>query len=69
LGYHLILLAGADQPTTTFITPFGCFCYVKMPYGLKNVGVTYQRCMQFCIKEQIENNLEVYVDEIVMKSQ
>jgi hypothetical protein len=40
-GYHQIPLAEADQPTTTFITPFGCFCYVKMSFGLKNMGATY----------------------------
>jgi hypothetical protein len=45
LGYHQILLAEADQPATTFITLFGCFCYVKMPFELKNVGATYQWCM------------------------
>jgi hypothetical protein len=44
-GYHQIPLAEADQPATTFITPFGCFCYVKMPFELKNVGATYQWCM------------------------
>jgi hypothetical protein len=43
--YHWIPLAKADQPATTFITPFGCFCYVKMSFRLKNVGATYQRCM------------------------
>jgi hypothetical protein len=45
LGYHKITLTEADQPTTTFITPFDCFCYVKMLFRLKNVGATYQRCM------------------------
>jgi hypothetical protein len=44
-GYHQICLAKADQPTTTFITPFGCFCYVKLSFGLKNTGATYQHCM------------------------
>jgi hypothetical protein len=38
-GYHQIPPAEADQPTTTFITPFGCFCYVKMSFGLENVGL------------------------------
>jgi hypothetical protein len=45
-GYHQIPLAEAAQPATTFITPFGCFCYMKMPFGLKNMGATYQWCMQ-----------------------
>jgi hypothetical protein len=61
-------LAEADQPATTFITPFNCFCYVKMLFGLKNAGATYQRCMQFRIKGQIGRKLEVYVDNIIVKS-
>jgi hypothetical protein len=40
----------ADLHTTTFITPFGYFYYVKMSFGLKNAGATYQWCMQFCFK-------------------
>jgi hypothetical protein len=40
-GYHQIPLTEADQSATTFITPFGCFCYVKMLFGLKNAGATY----------------------------
>jgi hypothetical protein len=67
-GYHQIPLAEVDQPTTTFITPFGCFCYVKMAFGLKNVGATYQWCTQFYFKEQIGWNLVVYVDDIIVKS-
>jgi hypothetical protein len=43
-------------------------CYVKMPSRLKNAGVTYQRCMQSCFKGQIRRNLEVYVDDIIMKT-
>jgi hypothetical protein len=39
-GYHQIPLAEVDQPSATFIIPFGCFCYVKMPFGLKNAGAT-----------------------------
>jgi hypothetical protein len=67
-GYHQIPLTKVDQPTTTFITPFGYFCYIKMLFGLKNVGATYQRCMKVCFKEQIGRNLEVYVDYIMIKS-
>jgi hypothetical protein len=68
-GYHQIPLAKVDQPATTFITHFGCYCYVKMLFGLNNVGATYQWCMQFCFKEQIGHNLEVYIDDIMIKSQ
>jgi hypothetical protein len=67
-GYNQIPLTEADQPATTSITPFGCFCYVKMSFGLKNTGATHQRCMQFCFKWQIGRNLDVYVDDIVVKS-
>jgi hypothetical protein len=66
-GYHQIPLTEADQPSTTFITPFGCFCYMKMSLGLKNVGATYQQCMQSCFEGQIGRNLEVYVDGIIIK--
>jgi hypothetical protein len=41
---------------------------MTMPFGLKNAGATYQRCMQACLKEQIGHNIEVYVDDIVIKS-
>jgi hypothetical protein len=38
LGFHQIPLTEVDQPATTFITPFSCFCYIKMSYELKNMG-------------------------------
>jgi hypothetical protein len=45
-GYHQIKMKESDQLSTSFITPFGMFCYVTMPFGLRNAGATYQRCMQ-----------------------
>jgi hypothetical protein len=45
-GYHQIPLNPTDQINTSFITPYGVYCYMTMPFGLKNAGVTYQRCMQ-----------------------
>jgi hypothetical protein len=50
LGYHHKPLTEAELPATTFITPFRCFCYVKMSFRLKNARATYQRCMQSCFK-------------------
>src|SRR3954466_12301364 len=57
-----------DEEHTSFITPYGVFCYRTMPFGLKNDGATYQRMMQACVKEQIERNMQVYVEDIVIKT-
>jgi hypothetical protein len=45
-GYHQIAMCLADQLATSFITSFGTYCYQMMPFGLKNVGATFQRCMR-----------------------
>jgi hypothetical protein len=55
-----------DEEKTAFITPYGVFCYNTMPFGLKNAGATYQRCMQDCLREQIGRNVQVYVDDVVI---
>jgi hypothetical protein len=55
-----------DQKATSFITPFGTFGYVTMPFGLKNVGATYQRMMQRWLKEQIGWNVPAYVNNITV---
>jgi hypothetical protein len=41
-GYHQITMKEFDQLATSFITPFGLYCYVSMPFGLKNTGAAYQ---------------------------
>jgi hypothetical protein len=58
----------SDQLATSFITPFGMYCYVTMPFGLRNVGATYQRCMQHVFGDHIGRTVEAYVDEIVVKT-
>jgi hypothetical protein len=58
----------SDQLTTSFITPFGMYCYVTMPFGLRNAGATYQRCMQHVFGDHIRQTVEAYVDDIVMKT-
>jgi hypothetical protein len=51
-GYHQISLATNDEEKTSFITPFGIFCYTKMAFRLKNGGggATYQKCMHIILK-------------------
>src|SRR4051812_17408604 len=61
-------MAAKDQEKTVLITPFGAFCYVSMPFGLKSAQATYQRCMQNCLHNQIGHNVHAYVDDIVVKS-
>nr|KAJ0195274.1 hypothetical protein LSAT_V11C700375530 [Lactuca sativa] len=53
---------------TSFHTEQGTFCYVKMSFGLKNVGATYQRLMDNVFSDQPGRNIEVYVDDMVIKS-
>ncbi|XP_075475860.1 uncharacterized protein LOC142513968 [Primulina tabacum] len=67
-GYHQIPLAVEDQDKVSFITSEGTFCYVVMPFGLKNAGATYQRLMDKVFSKQMGRNVEVYVDDIMVKS-
>ena len=67
-GYHQITIKEFDQLTTSFINPFGSICYVTMPFGLKNAGATYQRCMLKCFRDLIGRTIEAYVDDIKVKS-
>ena len=67
-GFHQIPLNPDDQIKTAFITPYGAYCYLTMPFGLRNAGATYQRCMQKCLHSQIGKNVQVYVDDIVIKT-
>jgi hypothetical protein len=55
-----------DEEKTAFITPYGVYCYMMMPFTLKNMGATYQRMMQACLKEQIGRNVQVYIDDMVI---
>ena len=61
-------MAVKDQEKMDFITPFGAFCYVSMPFGLKSAQATYQRCVQNCLHNQIGRNVRAYVDDIMVKS-
>ena len=62
------MMKESDRLATSFITPFESFCYVSMPFSLKNAGATYQRCMLNCFRDLIGRTVEAYVDDIVVKS-
>ena len=67
-GYHQIPLATDDQEKIAFITPVGNYHYKVMPFGLKNAGSTYQRMMTKMFELQLGKNVEVYIDDMVVKS-
>ena len=67
-GYHQIPLALDDQEKIAFVTPIGNYHYKVMSFGLKNAGSTYQRMMTRMFKSQLEKNIEIYIDDMVVKS-
>ncbi|RDX58414.1 hypothetical protein CR513_62271, partial [Mucuna pruriens] len=68
-GYNQIRMHPQDGEKTTFITDEGAFCYQVMPFGLKNAGATYQRLMDKIFKGILGRDVEVYVDDMVARSQ
>lgn len=67
-GYNLIFMHVANQEHTSFRTNKGVYCYKVMPFGLKNAGATYQRLVNRMFKGQIGRNMEVYVNDMLVKS-
>ena len=68
-GYYQISLALDDQEKTAFVTPVGNYHYKVMPFGLKNAGSTYQWMITKMFEPQVGKNVEVYIDDMVVKSQ
>ena len=66
-GYNQIQMAEEDQEKIAFITSQGLYCYKVMPFGLKNVGAMYQRLVNQMFSKQIERNVEVYMDNMLVK--
>ena len=57
-----------DAEKTAFTTPWGTYCYMVMPFGLKNVGATYMRAMTIMFHDMMHKEIEVYVDGVIIKS-
>ena len=67
-GYHQIPLALDDQKNTTFVTTTGNYHYKVVPFGLKNAGSIYQRMTTKMFEPQLGKNVEVYINDMVVKS-
>ncbi|KAK1663155.1 hypothetical protein QYE76_051314 [Lolium multiflorum] len=69
-GYNQIFMAPEDIHKTAFRVPgsVGLFEYVVMTFGLKNAGATYQRAMNYIFHDLIGKLVEIYIDDVVVKS-
>ena len=67
-GYHQIPMHPPNAEKTSFITPYGLYCYNVMPFGLKNVGATYQRLVTKMFRSLLDSTMEVYIDDMLVKS-
>ncbi|GAA0169006.1 hypothetical protein LIER_23578 [Lithospermum erythrorhizon] len=67
-GNHHIKMYSEDEEKTAFITEYGLYCWKLMPFGLKNAGATYQSMVNSIFANQIGRNMEIYVDEMLIKS-
>jgi hypothetical protein len=67
-GYHQIWMKKENEPKTSFITPSGTYCYLRMPEGFKNAGGSFSRITARVLHSQIGRNVLTYVDDIIVKS-
>ena len=67
-GYNQISMDLDDQEKTSFVIAQGTYCYRVMPFGLKNAGATYQRLVNQMFQKQICATMEVYIDDMLVKS-
>jgi transposase InsO family protein len=67
-GYNQIRLKAEDRHKTTFTTPWGTFEYLRMPFGLSNVGATFQRAMDYAFRGLIGKLIEIYQDDLTVFS-
>ena len=67
--YNQIKMAPKDMTKTTFTTKWGIYSYTIMPFELKNAGATYQRMATALLYDMMHNEVEVYVDDMIIKSE
>jgi hypothetical protein len=65
-GYHQIYMKEKDKASTSFITPFDTYCFIRMPEDLKNAGSTFSRLTKTVLERQFGRNIITYVDDIVV---
>jgi hypothetical protein len=70
VGYNQIFMAPEDIHKTALRVPsvVGLFEYMVMTFGLKNAGATYQRAMNYIYHDLISKLVEIYIDNVVVKS-
>ena len=68
-GYNQIKMAPEYMEKITFVTQCGNISYKVMPFGLKNTGATYQRAMVALFHDMIHQEIEVYMDDMISRSQ
>lgn len=67
-GYNQLLMHIDNQENTAFITEKGIYCYKVMPFGLKNTSARYQRLVNHMFKDQLRDTIELYIDDMLVKS-
>jgi hypothetical protein len=67
-AYNQIHMSELDEEKTSFITDRGLYCYNMLPFSLKNAGATYRRLVNRMFRDQITRNVELYVDDMLVKS-
>jgi hypothetical protein len=65
-GNHQIYMKEEDKTNTSFVTPSGTYCFIRMPKGLKNTGLTFSRLTKRILDDQMGRNVFTYVDDIVV---
>ena len=67
-GYNQVIIAEKDRPKTTFVTPWGTYAYIRMPFGLKNAGAAFQRAMDHGFRDFVGKFVVDYQDDLTVYS-